>query len=177
MHGGVAGACVAVCLWVQPSLCLSPLPCPCVAGVGGVAPHGAAWPSARLSLQASFGNTRGFHSSSKKTLVFLFKFLSDLVPFEAPRYLQVSSGPHSQRPPRWPRRGPPHQGCASALRRGHHGVLLTCPGTGALSVPAGLSGTAHSPSQGRGGPCWLRRLLLGGGRCCGCNATGPCLVF
>uniref|UniRef100_A0A8C7B2C9 FA complementation group A n=1 Tax=Neovison vison TaxID=452646 RepID=A0A8C7B2C9_NEOVI len=40
-------------------------------------------------FQASFGNTRGFHSSSKKTLVFLFKFLSDLVPFEAPRYLQA----------------------------------------------------------------------------------------
>nr|XP_025716109.1 Fanconi anemia group A protein isoform X2 [Callorhinus ursinus] len=40
-------------------------------------------------FQASFGSTRGFHSSSKKTLVFLFKFLSDLVPFEAPRYMQV----------------------------------------------------------------------------------------
>lgn len=50
-------------------------------------------PHARLSLQASFGNTRGFHSGSKKTLVFLFKFLSDLVPFEAPRYLQVSGCP------------------------------------------------------------------------------------
>ncbi|XP_045843425.1 Fanconi anemia group A protein isoform X3 [Meles meles] len=40
-------------------------------------------------FQASFGSTRGFHSGSKKTLVFLFKFLSDLVPFEAPRYLQT----------------------------------------------------------------------------------------
>ncbi|XP_027472901.1 Fanconi anemia group A protein isoform X4 [Zalophus californianus] len=40
-------------------------------------------------FQASFGSTRGFHSGSKKTLVFLFKFLSDLVPFEAPRYMQV----------------------------------------------------------------------------------------
>uniref|UniRef100_A0A8C7AXA8 FA complementation group A n=1 Tax=Neovison vison TaxID=452646 RepID=A0A8C7AXA8_NEOVI len=29
------------------------------------------------------------HSCSVKTLVFLFKFLSDLVPFEAPRYLQA----------------------------------------------------------------------------------------
>ncbi|XP_036998687.2 Fanconi anemia group A protein [Artibeus jamaicensis] len=40
-------------------------------------------------FQASFGSTRGHHCSSKKALVFLFKFLSDLVPFEAPRYLQV----------------------------------------------------------------------------------------
>ena len=60
--------------------------------------HGPSWsrlpgPHARLSLQASFGSTRGFHSGSKKTLVFLFKFLSDLVPFEAPRYLQVSGCP------------------------------------------------------------------------------------
>ncbi|KAM7058376.1 Fanconi anemia group A protein isoform 2-T2 [Molossus nigricans] len=39
-------------------------------------------------FRASFGNSRGHHCSSKKALVFLFKFLSDLVPFEAPRYLQ-----------------------------------------------------------------------------------------
>ncbi|KAB0384997.1 hypothetical protein FD755_006914 [Muntiacus reevesi] len=38
---------------------------------------------------ATFGSTRGIHSCSKKALVFLFKFLSDLVPFEVPRYLQV----------------------------------------------------------------------------------------
>ena len=57
----------------------------------------ATWPHARLSLQASFGSTRGFHSGSKKTLVFLFKFLSDLVPFEAPRYMQVSSHPRCLR--------------------------------------------------------------------------------
>lgn len=37
-----------------------------------------------VSLQASFGSTRGHHCGSKKALVFLFKFLSDLVPFEAP---------------------------------------------------------------------------------------------
>ena len=41
--------------------------------------------------QATFGSTRGIHSCSKKALVFLFKFLSDLVPFEVPRYLQVRS--------------------------------------------------------------------------------------
>ncbi|XP_047566032.1 Fanconi anemia group A protein isoform X6 [Lutra lutra] len=49
----------------------------------------SAFPSYPDWFQASFGNTRGFHSGSKKTLVFLFKFLSDLVPFEAPRYLQA----------------------------------------------------------------------------------------
>ncbi|PNJ12386.1 FANCA isoform 19, partial [Pongo abelii] len=38
---------------------------------------------------ASFGSTRGYHGCSKKALVFLFTFLSDLVPFESPRYLQV----------------------------------------------------------------------------------------
>ncbi|GAB5582596.1 Fanconi anemia group A protein isoform X1 [Prionailurus iriomotensis] len=38
---------------------------------------------------ASFGSSRGSHCCSKKTLVFLFKFLSDLVPFEAPRYMQA----------------------------------------------------------------------------------------
>ncbi|XP_021561324.2 Fanconi anemia group A protein isoform X1 [Neomonachus schauinslandi] len=47
------------------------------------------FPSYSDWFQASFGSTRGFHSGSKKTLVFLFKFLSDLVPFEAPRYMQV----------------------------------------------------------------------------------------
>uniref|UniRef100_G1TF41 FA complementation group A n=1 Tax=Oryctolagus cuniculus TaxID=9986 RepID=G1TF41_RABIT len=46
-------------------------------------------PHPRVSPQASFGSTRGYHGSSKKALVFLFKFLSDLVPFEAPRCLQV----------------------------------------------------------------------------------------
>ncbi|XP_072871778.1 Fanconi anemia group A protein isoform X7 [Chlorocebus sabaeus] len=38
---------------------------------------------------ASFGSTRGYHGCSKKALVFLFTFLSDLVPFESARYLQV----------------------------------------------------------------------------------------
>ncbi|KAF5915117.1 hypothetical protein HPG69_013387, partial [Diceros bicornis minor] len=41
-------------------------------------------------FQASFGSAKGYHGCSKKALVFLFKFLSDLVPFEAPRYMQVS---------------------------------------------------------------------------------------
>nr|XP_045238023.1 Fanconi anemia group A protein isoform X5 [Macaca fascicularis] len=40
-------------------------------------------------FKASFGSTRGYHGCSKKALVFLFTFLSDLVPFESPRYLQV----------------------------------------------------------------------------------------
>ncbi|CAK6436537.1 unnamed protein product [Pipistrellus nathusii] len=47
------------------------------------------FPSYADWFQASFGSSRGHHCSSKKALVFLFKFLSDLVPFEAPRYLQV----------------------------------------------------------------------------------------
>ncbi|XP_059856171.1 Fanconi anemia group A protein isoform X1 [Delphinus delphis] len=49
----------------------------------------AAFPSYAAWFQATFGSARGFHGSSKKALVLLFKFLSDLVPFEAPRYLQV----------------------------------------------------------------------------------------
>ncbi|XP_015984425.2 Fanconi anemia group A protein isoform X3 [Rousettus aegyptiacus] len=47
------------------------------------------FPSYADWFQASFGSARGPHGCSKKALVFLFKFLSDLVPFEAPRYLQV----------------------------------------------------------------------------------------
>ncbi|XP_008048229.1 Fanconi anemia group A protein [Carlito syrichta] len=51
-------------------------------------------------FKASFGSARGYHGCSKKALVFLFKFLSDLVPFEAPRYLQV----HVLHPPLVPAR-------------------------------------------------------------------------
>ncbi|XP_015495723.1 Fanconi anemia group A protein isoform X1 [Parus major] len=40
-------------------------------------------------FKASFGNAGGHHGSSKKTLVFLFEFLSELVPFEAAQYLKV----------------------------------------------------------------------------------------
>ncbi|NXT72275.1 FANCA protein, partial [Chaetops frenatus] len=40
-------------------------------------------------FKASFGNAGGHHGSSKKTLVFLFEFLSELVPFEAALYLKV----------------------------------------------------------------------------------------
>ncbi|KAK2491044.1 hypothetical protein MC885_008934 [Smutsia gigantea] len=50
-------------------------------------------PSAFLSyadwFQASFGSARSYHGCSRKALAFLFQFLSDLVPVEAPRYLQV----------------------------------------------------------------------------------------
>ncbi|XP_062997482.1 Fanconi anemia group A protein [Elgaria multicarinata webbii] len=46
-------------------------------------------------FKAAFGSANGFHSSSKKALVFLFKFLSELVPFEAPQYLKV----HIMHPP------------------------------------------------------------------------------
>uniref|UniRef100_A0A2K5QI36 FA complementation group A n=1 Tax=Cebus imitator TaxID=2715852 RepID=A0A2K5QI36_CEBIM len=51
-------------------------------------------------FKASFGSARGHHGCSKKALVFLFKFLSDLVPFESPRYLQV----HILHPPLVPSR-------------------------------------------------------------------------
>uniref|UniRef100_A0A6J0TCP3 Fanconi anemia group A protein isoform X1 n=1 Tax=Pogona vitticeps TaxID=103695 RepID=A0A6J0TCP3_9SAUR len=46
-------------------------------------------------FQAAFGSPNGFHSTSKKALVFLFKFLTELVPFEAPQYLKV----HIMHPP------------------------------------------------------------------------------
>ncbi|XP_026166974.1 Fanconi anemia group A protein isoform X2 [Mastacembelus armatus] len=36
-----------------------------------------------------FGGGSGYHATSKKSLVFLLKFLSDLVPFEPPQYLKV----------------------------------------------------------------------------------------
>ncbi|KFQ82796.1 Fanconi anemia group A protein, partial [Phoenicopterus ruber ruber] len=40
-------------------------------------------------FKASFGSAGGHHGSSKKALVFLFEFLSELVPFEAAPYLKV----------------------------------------------------------------------------------------
>ncbi|NXH16014.1 FANCA protein, partial [Bucco capensis] len=40
-------------------------------------------------FKTSFGNAGGPHGSSKKALVFLFQFLSELVPFEAAPYLKV----------------------------------------------------------------------------------------
>ncbi|XP_059569974.1 Fanconi anemia group A protein isoform X2 [Alligator mississippiensis] len=46
-------------------------------------------------FKASFGNSSGYHGNSKKALVFLFEFLSELVPFEAPQYLKV----HIMHPP------------------------------------------------------------------------------
>ncbi|NXU76158.1 FANCA protein, partial [Oreotrochilus melanogaster] len=40
-------------------------------------------------FKASFGSAGGHHGSSKKALVFLLEFLSELVPFEAAPYLKV----------------------------------------------------------------------------------------
>uniref|UniRef100_A0A8C9N1G2 FA complementation group A n=1 Tax=Serinus canaria TaxID=9135 RepID=A0A8C9N1G2_SERCA len=40
-------------------------------------------------FKASFGSAGGHHGSSKKSLVFLLEFLSELVPFEAAPYLKV----------------------------------------------------------------------------------------
>ncbi|XP_051057558.1 Fanconi anemia group A protein [Phodopus roborovskii] len=47
------------------------------------------FPSYADWFKESFGSSLGYHSCSKKALVFLFKFLSDLVPWEPPRYMQV----------------------------------------------------------------------------------------
>ncbi|XP_053126607.1 Fanconi anemia group A protein [Hemicordylus capensis] len=46
-------------------------------------------------FKVAFGSASGFHGGSKKALVFFFKFLSELVPFEAPQYLKV----HIMHPP------------------------------------------------------------------------------
>ncbi|KAG7231068.1 hypothetical protein INR49_025098, partial [Caranx melampygus] len=40
-------------------------------------------------FKMSFGGGSSYHATSKKSLVFLLKFLSDLVPFEPPQYLKV----------------------------------------------------------------------------------------
>ncbi|XP_074533499.1 Fanconi anemia group A protein [Halichoeres trimaculatus] len=40
-------------------------------------------------FKLSFGGGSSYHAASKKSLVFLLKFLSDLVPFEPPQYLKV----------------------------------------------------------------------------------------
>ncbi|MGH0116330.1 UNVERIFIED_CONTAM: hypothetical protein FKN15_003510 [Acipenser sinensis] len=40
-------------------------------------------------FKISFGNASSYHGNSKKSHVFLLKFLSDLVPFEPPQYLKV----------------------------------------------------------------------------------------
>lgn len=50
----------------------------------------ASWaPGTALCFQLTFGNGSSLHGSSKKALIFFFKFLSQLVPFEAPQYLKV----------------------------------------------------------------------------------------
>ncbi|XP_061878378.1 Fanconi anemia group A protein isoform X1 [Entelurus aequoreus] len=49
----------------------------------------AIFPSYCDWFKECFGGASGFHATSKKSLVFLLKFLSDLVPFEPPQYLKV----------------------------------------------------------------------------------------
>ncbi|XP_043937786.1 Fanconi anemia group A protein [Protopterus annectens] len=46
-------------------------------------------------FKVSFGIATGYHGSSKKSLIFLLKFLTELVPFEPPQYLKV----HVMHPP------------------------------------------------------------------------------
>ncbi|KAL7401651.1 hypothetical protein ABVT39_002672 [Epinephelus coioides] len=53
------------------------------------------FPSYSNWFKMSFGGGSGYHATSKKSLVFLLKFLSDLVPFEPPLYLKV----HILQPP------------------------------------------------------------------------------
>ncbi|XP_059191150.1 Fanconi anemia group A protein isoform X2 [Centropristis striata] len=53
------------------------------------------FPSYSNWFKMSFGGGSGYHAASKKSLVFLLKFLSDLVPFEPPQYLKV----HILQPP------------------------------------------------------------------------------
>ncbi|XP_056137246.1 Fanconi anemia group A protein [Lampris incognitus] len=47
------------------------------------------FPSYSDWFKMSFGGVSGYHGSSKKSLVFLLKFLSDLVPYDPPHYLKV----------------------------------------------------------------------------------------
>ncbi|XP_038562985.1 Fanconi anemia group A protein isoform X1 [Micropterus salmoides] len=47
------------------------------------------FPSYSDWFKMSFGGCSGYHAANKKSLVFLLKFLSDLVPFEPPQYLKV----------------------------------------------------------------------------------------
>ncbi|XP_030223179.1 Fanconi anemia group A protein isoform X2 [Gadus morhua] len=47
------------------------------------------FPSYSEWFKLSFGGHSSYHGSSKKSLVFLLKFLSDLVPFDPPQYLKV----------------------------------------------------------------------------------------
>ncbi|KAJ3596135.1 hypothetical protein NHX12_002544 [Muraenolepis orangiensis] len=53
------------------------------------------FPSYSEWFKLSFGGPSGYHGSSKKSSVFLLKFLSDLVPFDPPQYLKV----HIMHPP------------------------------------------------------------------------------
>ncbi|XP_077101658.1 Fanconi anemia group A protein isoform X2 [Siphateles boraxobius] len=55
----------------------------------------AVFPSYSDWFKLSFGGSSSFHAKSKKSTLFLLKFLSDLVPFERPRYLKV----HVMHPP------------------------------------------------------------------------------
>ncbi|XP_058622939.1 Fanconi anemia group A protein [Onychostoma macrolepis] len=55
----------------------------------------AVFPSYRDWFKLSFGGSSSYHAKSKKSTVFLLKFLSDLVPYEPPQYLKV----HVMHPP------------------------------------------------------------------------------
>ncbi|XP_028333816.1 Fanconi anemia group A protein isoform X7 [Physeter macrocephalus] len=107
----------------------------------------AAFPSYAAWFQAAFGSTRGFHGCSKKALVFLFKFLSDLVPFEAPRYLQV----HVLHPPLVPSKYRALLTDYVALARTRLADLKASPSLPCCLLPLSLrggqrpSGSSHAP--------------------------------
>ncbi|KAJ8252190.1 hypothetical protein COCON_G00215020 [Conger conger] len=55
----------------------------------GALESSAIFPPYSQWFRMSFGSASGYHGNSKKSLVFLLKFLSDLVPFDPPQYLKV----------------------------------------------------------------------------------------
>ncbi|XP_010625887.1 Fanconi anemia group A protein isoform X2 [Fukomys damarensis] len=105
-------------------------------------------PAAFLSyadwFKASFGSSHGYHSCSKKALVFLFKFLSDLVPWEAPWYLQDTAsvrGVGCRRPTVPPPAAPIHGGL-------HADFQPFCGGLCFAGWCLSLLSIAPAPSQG-----------------------------
>ncbi|KAI7789370.1 Fanconi anemia group A protein isoform X2 [Triplophysa rosa] len=104
----------------------------------------AVFPSYSDWFKLSFGGASGYHGNSKKSTVFLLKFLSDLVPFEPPQYLKV----HVMHPP--------------YIRSKHRSLLqeyisltktrladlkVSLEETGIFEVVNGSAGVLHCPAQ------------------------------
>ncbi|XP_023560925.1 Fanconi anemia group A protein isoform X1 [Octodon degus] len=101
----------------------------------------AVFPSYVEWFKASFGSASGYHSCSKKSVVFLFKFLSDLVPWEAPRYLQV----HILHPPLVPSKYRCLLGDYVSLARTRLADLKVSPENMGLYEDVSLAGDAEEP--------------------------------